>query len=55
MGDNKVHHVSSSVNGTFVKGYVDNHRVINDPDGIARPICSYRHLYESKGMEAVTT
>ncbi len=38
MGDNKVHHVSLSVNGTFVKGYVDNRRVINDPDGIARPI-----------------
>jgi OOP family OmpA-OmpF porin len=36
--DNKVHHISVSVNGTFVKGYVDNLRVINDPDGIERPI-----------------
>ena len=36
--DNKVHHISISVNGTFVKGYVDNQRVINDPDGLERPI-----------------
>ena len=36
--DNKVHHISVSVNGTFVKGYVDNLRVINDPDGLDRPI-----------------
>ena len=36
--DNKVHHLSVSVNGTFVKAYVDNLRVINDPDGIKRPI-----------------
>ena len=38
MSDNKVHRISISVNGTFVKGYVDNQRVINDPDGIDRPI-----------------
>lgn len=36
--DNKVHHVAVSVNGTFVKAYVDNQRVVNDPDGIPRPI-----------------
>lgn len=38
MNDNKVHHIAISVNGTFVKGYVDNMRVINDPDGIDRPV-----------------
>lgn len=31
--DNKVHHLAISVNGTFVKAYVDSQRVINDPDG----------------------
>ncbi|GFO56101.1 hypothetical protein GMSM_31080 [Geomonas sp. Red276] len=38
LNDGKVHHVSISVNGTFVKAYVDNQRVINDPDGVKRPI-----------------
>ena len=38
MNDNKIHHVAVSVNGTFVKAYVDNVRVVNDPDGIVRPI-----------------
>lgn len=38
LQDEKIHHVSVSVNGTFVKGYVDHVRVINDPDGIKRPI-----------------
>ncbi|MDP2657643.1 MAG: OmpA family protein [Candidatus Deferrimicrobium sp.] len=38
MNDDKVHHIAVSVNGTFAKGYVDNIRVINDPDGIERPI-----------------
>jgi outer membrane protein OmpA-like peptidoglycan-associated protein len=33
-----VHHVAVSINGTFVKAYVDNQRVINDPDGIRRPV-----------------
>ena len=37
-GDGKVHHVAVSVNGTFVKAYVDHDRVANDPDGIARPV-----------------
>jgi outer membrane protein OmpA-like peptidoglycan-associated protein len=37
-GDGKVHHVAVSVNGTFVKAYVDQDRVANDPDGIPRPI-----------------
>ena len=27
-----------SVNGTFLKAYIDNDRVINDPDGVKRPI-----------------
>ena len=38
MSDGKVHHVAVSVNGTFVKAYIDNLRVINDPDGAKRPI-----------------
>jgi len=38
LNDGKVHHVAISVNGTFVKAYIDNQRVINDPDGILRPI-----------------
>ena len=36
--DGKVHHIAVSVNQTFVKAYVDNQRVVNDPDGAARPI-----------------
>ena len=36
--DGKVHHVALSVNGTFVKAYIDDRRVINDPDGAKRPI-----------------
>jgi OmpA-OmpF porin, OOP family len=36
--DGKPHRVQVSVNGTFVKAYVDQQRVINDPDGIKRPI-----------------
>ena len=36
--DEKIHRISVSVNGSFVKGYVDNIRVINDPDGIKRPV-----------------
>jgi len=38
LNDGKVHHVAISVNGTFVKAYIDNQRVVNDPDGIKRPI-----------------
>lgn len=38
LNDGKVHHVAISVNGTFVKAYIDNQRVINDPDAIRRPI-----------------
>ncbi len=38
LNDSKVHHVAVSVNGTFVKAYIDNQRVINDPDGIKRPL-----------------
>lgn len=36
--DNKFHHIAISVNGTFVKAYIDNVRVINDPEGVLRPI-----------------
>jgi OmpA-OmpF porin, OOP family len=36
--DGRVHHVAVSVNGTFLKAYIDNVRVINDPDGVKRPI-----------------
>jgi outer membrane protein OmpA-like peptidoglycan-associated protein len=36
--DGKPHRVQVSVNGTFVKAYVDRQRVVNDPDGIKRPI-----------------
>lgn len=36
--DDKFHHIAISVNGTFVKAYIDNVRVINDPDGLVRPI-----------------
>ncbi len=38
LSDGKPHRVQVSVNGTFVKAYVDQQRVINDPDGIKRPI-----------------
>jgi outer membrane protein OmpA-like peptidoglycan-associated protein len=36
--DGRPHRVQVSVNGTFVKAYVDRRRVINDPDGVKRPI-----------------
>ena len=38
MLDGKLHHVAISVNGSFVKAYVDHQRVVNDPDAIVRPI-----------------
>lgn len=38
LNDGRVHHVAVSVNGSFVKAYVDNQRVVNDPDGVKRPI-----------------
>ena len=38
LGDGKVHHFAISVNGTFVKAYIDNQRVVNDPDGLKRPL-----------------
>ena len=50
--DNKVHHVAVSVNGTFVKAYVDNQRVVNDPDGIPRPIKHVGIRIESSGHMA---
>jgi OOP family OmpA-OmpF porin len=36
--DGGVHHIAVSVNGTFVKAYVDNLRVVNDPDAVTRPL-----------------
>ena len=36
--DGRVHHIAVSVNGTFVKAYIDNQRVVNDPDAITRPL-----------------
>lgn len=36
--DQKVHRISISVNGAFVKAYIDHERVINDPDAIVRPV-----------------
>jgi OOP family OmpA-OmpF porin len=36
--DGRVHHIAVSVNGTFVKAYIDNQRVVNDPDAITRPV-----------------
>jgi len=47
--DNKVHHLAISVNGTFVKAYVDHQRVINDPDGVQRPIKNIGMGIESSG------
>lgn len=47
--DGKVHRISVSVNGTFVKGYVDNMRVINDPDGAKRPITRIGLIIRSSG------
>jgi len=47
--DNKVHHLAVSVNGTFVKAYVDNQRVVNDPDGVQRPIKYIGIHLESSG------
>ena len=47
--DGKVHHVAVSVNGTFVKAYIDNLRVINDPEGAKRPITMVGLSMYSKG------
>jgi OmpA-OmpF porin, OOP family len=52
QNDDKVHHVAVSVNGTFVKAYVDNQRVVNDPDGIPRPIKHVGIRIESSGNVA---
>jgi outer membrane protein OmpA-like peptidoglycan-associated protein len=51
---NRLHHIAISVNGTFVKAYVDNKRVINDPDGITRPVTQVG-LRLSIGDYAVTS
>lgn len=36
--DGQLHHISVMINDTFLKAYVDGDRVINDPDGVERPI-----------------
>jgi OmpA-OmpF porin, OOP family len=36
--DGRVHHIAVSIYGTFVKAYIDNQRVVNDPDAITRPV-----------------
>lgn len=38
LNDKRVHHIAISINGTFLKAYIDSQRVINDPDGVKRPI-----------------
>lgn len=38
IDDDSIHHIAISVNGTFVKAYVDNRRVVNDPDALAGPV-----------------
>ena len=38
LADGKVHRVAVSVNGNFVKAYVDGQRMISDPEGAERPI-----------------
>jgi hypothetical protein len=32
LNDGHAHHVDISVNGTFMKAFIDNQRVINDPE-----------------------
>jgi OOP family OmpA-OmpF porin len=47
--DGRVHRIAISVNGTFVKAYVDNERVVNDPDALQRPIKLVGLFMESGG------
>ncbi|GAB4232219.1 MAG: hypothetical protein OHK0028_07530 [Deltaproteobacteria bacterium] len=37
-GDGQVHRVAIAVNGTSVKAYLDEELVVNDPEGIERPV-----------------
>jgi OmpA-OmpF porin, OOP family len=48
--DGRTHHIAVSVNGTFVKAYIDNQRVVNDPDAVTRPIKFIgMHLFANHG------
>jgi outer membrane protein OmpA-like peptidoglycan-associated protein len=48
--DGRAHHIAVSVNGTFVKAYIDNQRVVNDPDAVTRPIKFIgMHLFANHG------
>jgi len=48
--DGRPHHIAVSVNGTFVKAYIDNQRVVNDPDAITRPVKYIgMHLFANHG------
>jgi hypothetical protein len=37
-GDGQIHRVAISVNGSSVKAYLDQELVVNDPEGIVRPV-----------------
>jgi hypothetical protein len=37
-GDGQVHRVAIRVNGLSVKAYLDEEMVVNDPEGIVRPV-----------------
>lgn len=52
--DHQVHHIAISVNGSFVKAYIDNQRVINDPDGITRPISHIGMKLGTGGNTSIT-
>jgi len=48
--DGRTHHIAVSVNGTFVKAYIDSQRVVNDPDAITRPVTFVgMHLFANHG------
>jgi len=50
MNDGRTHHIAVSVNGTFVKAYIENQRVVNDPDALTRPIKFLgMHLFANHG------
>ncbi len=51
--DSGVHHVSISVNGTFVKAYVDHTRVVSDPEAIPRPVKNIWMCFEGYNGNAM--
>jgi len=52
--DNQTHHIAISVNDTFVKAYIDNKQVINDPYGITRPISYIGMMLSTGGRTSMT-